>query len=193
MNPRVDEMIAGLPAWREEFERLRAILLGCGLGEELKWGQPCYVLGKANIVLIHGFRDYCALLFFKGALMKDPNGLLVRQTENVQSARQIRFAGMGEIARLAPVLAGYVREAVEVETAGLKVQFRPVSEMDMPDEFRARLASDAALRKAFAALTPGRQKAYLLHFSQAARPATREARIGRCVPLILGGKGLDDR
>ncbi|WJR67119.1 YdeI/OmpD-associated family protein [Neorhizobium sp. CSC1952] len=192
MNPKVDDCLSKVEKWREEFERLRAIILDCGLTEELKWGWPCYTLDKANIVLMHGFKEYCALLFFKGALMKDTNGILVQQTENVQAGRQIRFAGAHEIAQMEPILKAYIREAVEVEKAGLKMEFRKTSEFAMPEEFQAKLNEIPALKTAFEALTPGRQRAYLLHFSSAKQSRTREARIEKCMPRILDGKGLDD-
>ena len=192
MNPKVDDCLSKVEKWREEFERLRAIILDCGLAEELKWGWPCYTLDKANIVLMHGFKEYCALLFFKGALMKDTNGILVQQTGNVQAGRQIRFAGAHEIAQMEPILKAYIREAVEVEKAGLKMEFRKTSEFAMPEEFQAKLDEIPALKTAFEALTPGRQRAYLLHFSSAKQSRTREARIEKCMPRILDGKGLDD-
>jgi len=192
MNPKVDDCLSKVERWREEFERLRTIILDCGLTEELKWGWPCYTVGKANIVLMHGFKEYCALLFFKGALMKDPNGILVQQTENVQAGRQIRFTGAHEIAQMEPILKAYVRDAVEVEKAGLKMDFKKTAEFAMPDEFRAKLDEIPALQTAFEALTPGRQRAYLLHFSSAKQSKTRETRIEKCMPHILDGKGLDD-
>ena len=192
MNPKVDDCLSKVEKWREEFERLRAIILDCGLTEELKWGWPCYTLDKANIVLMHGVKEYCALLFFKGALMKDTNGILVQQTENVQAGRQIRFAGAHEIAQMEPILKAYIREAVEVEKAGLKMEFRKTSEFAMPEEFQAKLDEIPALKTAFEALTPGRQRAYLLHFSSAKQSRTREARVEKCMPRILDGKGLDD-
>ena len=191
-NPKVDAYLARAGQWREEFEALRAIILDCGLIEDLKWGHPCYRLQKANIVLIHGFKDYCALLFFKGALMKDPSSILVQQTENVQAARQIRFTDAGEIARMANVLKSYVHEAIEVEKAGLKVDFRKTAEFSVPEEFRSKLDEDAALKTAFEALTPGRQRAYILHFSAPKQSKTRMSRIENCIPRILEGKGLND-
>lgn len=191
-NPKVDAFMERADKWREEFEKLRAIALDCDLAEELKWGQPCYAVDGNNIVLMHGFKEYCALLFFKGALMKDPNGILIQQTENVQSARQIRFINTGEIAQLKPVLKAYILEAIEVEKAGLKVEMKKTEEFAMPDEFKARLDADSSLKEAFAALTPGRQRAYLLHFSQAKQAKTREARIEKCIPDIFVGKGLND-
>jgi uncharacterized protein YdeI (YjbR/CyaY-like superfamily) len=174
------------------MKKLRTFALGCGLTEELKWGCPGYTLEKANIVLIHEFKEYCAYLFFKGALMKDPKGLLIQQTKNVQAARQIRFTGVQEIAKLETVLKAYIKEAIAVEKAGLKVEFKTAAQFDMPDEFQSRLESMPALRRAFEALTPGRQKGYLLHFSSAKQSKTREARVEKCIPLILDGMGLDD-
>ena len=193
MNPKVDAFLSRAKNWQQEFTLLRAIALDAKLTEELKWGQPCYVLEGTNIVLMHGFKEYCALLFFKGALMKDPKGILVTQTENVQSARQIRFTSAQEISKMKTVLKSYIREAIAVEKAGLKVDFKKTAEFAMPEEFQARLDGNAKLKKAFEALTPGRQRGYLLHFSGAKQAKTREARIDKCVPQILDGKGLDDR
>jgi uncharacterized protein YdeI (YjbR/CyaY-like superfamily) len=192
MNPKVDAFMKRADKWREEFEKLRSIALDCDLTEELKWGQPCYARDGNNIVLMHGFKEYCALLFFKGALMKDPNGILIQQTENVQSARQIRFTSAGEIVQLKPVLKAYILEAIDVEKAGLKVEMKKTEEFAMPDEFKTRLDADESLKTAFEALTPGRQRAYLLHFSQPKQAKTREARIERCIPDIFAGKGLND-
>ena len=191
-NPKVDAILARQERWGREFARLRAIVLACGLTEEVKWGQPCYAYDGRNIVLIHGFRDYCALLFFKGALMKDPDGLLIQQTENVQAGRQIRFEGLGDVAAKAAALKAYVEEAIAVEKAGLQVAKKTTAEFAMPDEFRKRLAADKALKSAFVALTPGRQRAYLLHFGDAKQSKTREARIEKHELRILAGKGLDD-
>ncbi len=171
---------------------LRALLLECPLVEDLKWGVPCYTLDGKNVVLIHAFKDYCALLFHKGALMKDPDCVLIQQTENVQSARQIRFTGVDEIQRMQNLIKSYVHEAIEVEKAGLKVVHKSVSEFAIPEEFGTVLAGDGALKAAFDALTPGRQRAYLLHFSSAKQSATRQARIEKCRPKIMEGKGLDD-
>jgi uncharacterized protein YdeI (YjbR/CyaY-like superfamily) len=192
MNPKVDAILRDAKSWQPEFEKLRSIALDCDLTEELKWGQPCYMLGKANIVLIHGFKEYCALLFFKGALMKDPQGILIQQTENVQAGRQIRFTSLAEIARMENLLKSYIAEAVEVEKAGLKVDFKETKEFAMPDEFRSKLDAMPDLKTAFGQLTPGRQRAYLLHFSSAKQAKTREARIEKCLPQILSGKGRDD-
>lgn len=191
-NPKVDWYFSKDEKWSEESRKLRAIALGCGLSEELRWGKPCYTFEKSNIVLIHGFKEYCALLFFKGALLKDPQGILIQQTENVQAARQIRFTNIQEIESLAPALKAYIREAIEVEKAGLKVSLKKTSEFTIPEEFQGQLDKSSALKKAFAALTPGRQRGYLLYFSGAKQSKTREARVEKCVPQILTGKGLDD-
>lgn len=189
-NPKVDAYLAREESWKDEFTALRAIIRDFGLSEDFKWGHPCYSHDKANIVLMHGFKDYCALLFFKGALMKDPSGILVQQTENVQAARQIRFTGADEIRRMANALKSYIQEAIEVEKAGLKVEFK--KEFDIPEEFQAKLDERADLKKAFEALTPGRQRGYILHFAGAKQAKTREARVEKCIPQILQGKGLDD-
>lgn len=191
-SPKVDAFMGRATAWREEFTKLRSILLDCGMAEDLKWGQPCYASSGGNIVLMHGFKEYCALLFFKGALLKDPDNILVQQTENVQAARQIRFTGVEEIARMDNLIKAYVQQAIEVEKSGGKVAFKKIAEFAMPEEFRDRLAADDALKAAFEALTPGRQRAYLLHFSGAKQSKTRQARIDKCAPKILDGLGLDD-
>jgi uncharacterized protein YdeI (YjbR/CyaY-like superfamily) len=191
-NPKVDWFFSKAGNWQKEFEKLRVLVLDCGLSEELRWGKPCYSLQKANIVLIHGFKEYCALLFFKGVLLKDPKGILVQQTENVQAARQIRFTSVREIVEMEPVLKAYIHEAIEVENAGLEVPYKKTSEFKMPEEFQNKLAKTPALKKAFAALTPGRQRGYLLYFGGAKQSKTREARIEKCTPQILKGKGLDD-
>lgn len=191
-NPAVGEHLAKATKWREETAKLRAIVLECPLTEEVKWGQPCYTFDGGNVVLIHGFKEYCALLFFKGALMKDPEGILVQQTENVQAGRQIRFADLQEIIRMEDVLKAYIEEAIEVEKSGLKVKHRKTSEFKMPEEFQRKLDEDAALKVAFEALTPGRQRGYLLYFSGAKQSKTRESRIEKCTPQILAGKGLQD-
>src|SRR5215813_6702596 len=192
MNPMVDFFFSKAKKWHEEFEKLRMIMLDCGLTEELKWGVPCYTFQKRNIVLIHGFKDYCALLFFKGALLKDAKGILIKQTENVQSARQIRFASVREIVKLRTVLKAYIKEAVEVEKAGTKVNFKKTAEFPIPEEFETELDKAPALKTAFQALTPGRQRGYLLYFSAAKQSKTRQSRIEKCVQQILNGKGLDD-
>ena len=191
-NPKVDAILRHTNQWRDEFEALRTIALSCGLTEELKWYQPCYTLQNKNIVLIHGFKEYCALLFFKGALLKDARHILIQQTENVQSARQIRFTNMKEIVKLKPVLKAYIQEAIAVESAGLKVQLKKTADYKIPDEFQKRLDRDRALRTAFESLTPGRQRGYIFHFAQPKQSKTREARVERCIPQILSGKGLDD-
>lgn len=191
-NPKVDAFLMREERWRDEMALLRKIALSCKLAEELKWGQPCYTWEGGNIVLIHGFKEYCAFLFFKGALLKDPDGILVVQTGNVQAARQIRFTEVSGIAKLQAVLKAYIHEAMEVEKAGLKVEFKKTAEFPVPEEFQKRLDRTPALKKAFEALTPGRQRAYLLHFSSAKQAATRESRIEKCVPRILSGMGLLD-
>jgi uncharacterized protein YdeI (YjbR/CyaY-like superfamily) len=192
MNPKVDWFFDKAEKWQKEYEALRTIMLGCDLAEELKWGCPCYTFEKKNIVLIHGFKDYCALLLFKGALLKDPKGILVQQTENVQAARQIRFTDVKEIAKMKSTIKAYVYEAVEVEEAGLKVPLKKATEFAVPDEFQKKLNKSAALKKAFYALTPGRQRGYLLYFSQAKQAKTRESRIEKYMSQILEGKGLED-
>ena len=178
--------------WQEELEQLRTIILDCGLTEELKWGCPCYTLDKSNIVLIHGFKEYCALLFHKGALLKDPDGILIQQTENVQSARQIRFTTVQQIVEMEATLKAYIFAAIEVEKAGLEVVFKPTAEFPMPEEFITRLEEAPGLQDAFEALTSGRQRGYLLYFSAPKQTKTREARIEKCMEKILDGKGLDD-
>jgi len=192
MNPKVDWFFDKATQWQKEFEKLRSIILDCGLNEELKWGQPCYTYENRNVVLIHGFKEYCALLFFKGALMGDANGILIQQTENVQSARQIRFTNVKEIAKLEKTLKAYIYEAIEVEKAGLKVAYKKTADYKMPEEFQKKLNKSATLKKAFEALTPGRQKAYIFYFSQAKQAKTREARVEKYVKQILQGKGLED-
>ncbi len=180
------------PKWRKEFEELRKIVLSCGLTEEMKWGWPCYSIQKDNIVLIHGFKEYCALLMFNGALLKDPEGILIQQTENVQAARQIRFTNVGEIIKMKTVLKDYINRAVEAEKAGLKVKLKKTSDYTIPVEFQERLDKNAALKTAFYALTPGRQRAYLFYFSRAKQSETRKARAEKYLEQILDGKGLDD-
>jgi uncharacterized protein YdeI (YjbR/CyaY-like superfamily) len=191
-NPKVDAYLGSTKTWRDEFEKLREIILDCPLTEELKWGVPCYTSEKKNIVLIHGFRDYCAILFVKGALLKDPGGILIRQTENVQAARQIRFTNVHEIVGIEATLKAYIREAIAAEKAGLKITRKETTEFNVPDEFNTNLSKAPALKAAFERLTPGRQRAYLLYFSAAKQAKTRESRIEKCVPQILSGKGLDD-
>lgn len=192
MNPKVDFFFDKATQWQDEYRKLRTIILDCGLTEELKWGQPCYMHEKTNIVLIHGFKEYCAVLFFKGALLKDPEGILVIQTENVQAARQARFTSVKEIAKLAPTLKACIYEAIEVEKTGLKVKMKKTSEFAMPEEFQSVLTKNPKLKKAFEALTPGRQRGYLLHFAAPKQSKTRESRIEKCTKDILAGKGLND-
>lgn len=191
MNPKVD-FYFNSSKWQEELEQLRTIALDSGLLEELKWGCPCYTLEKKNIVLIHVFKEYCAFLFFKGALLKDPKGILIQQTANVQAARQVRFTNVKEIVKLKPSLKAYIKEAIAIEKAGLKVPLKKVAEFKIVEEFQQALSKSTALKKAFYALTPGRQRAYLLHFSQAKQSSTRLARIEKCKKLIMEGKGLND-
>lgn len=191
-SSKVDAYLDRAKTWRTEFERLRAILLTSELTEDLKWGHPCYSLDGANILLMHGFKDYCALLFFKGALIDDPDNVLVQQTGNVQAARQIRFTATDEIDRMDNVIKTYVQKAIDVEKSGAKIQFKTADQFEVPKEFQVRLDGDAALKQAFEALTPGRRKAYLLHLSGAMQSKTREARVEKCIPKILAGKGLDD-
>ncbi len=192
MNPKVDWFFSKADKWQLEFEKLRRIILNCELTEELKWGVPCYTFENSNIVLIHGFKEYCAILFVKGALLKDADEILITQTENTQAARQIRFKSLREIVDMEPVLTAYINEAVEVEKAGLKVNYKKSTEFNMPDEFQHKLDEIPALRTAFEELTPGRQRAYLLYFSAPKQSKTREARVEKYLPQILDGKGLDD-
>jgi uncharacterized protein YdeI (YjbR/CyaY-like superfamily) len=191
-NPKVDFYFNKTSKWQKEFEKLRAIVLDCELTEELKWGCPCYAFQKANIVLIHGFKEYCALLFMKGALLKDVKGILVQQTENVQAARQIRFTNLKEIVKIKAILKAYINEAIELEKAGVKMELKKTSEFKMPEEFKIVLDDMPELKTAFFNLTSGRQRGYLLHFSSPKQPKTRESRIEKCVQQILNGKGLDD-
>jgi uncharacterized protein YdeI (YjbR/CyaY-like superfamily) len=198
MNPKVDWFFTKATKWQKEFEKLRKIILDCDLTEELKWGQPCYTYSpeggksKGNIVLIHGFKDYCALLFFKGALLKDKKSILIQQTENVQAARQIRFTSLQQIVKLEKTIKAYIYEAVELEETGAKVPMKKATEFKMPEEFQKRLSKSAALKKAFYALTPGRQRGYLLYFASAKQSKTRESRIEKYEKQILDGKGLED-
>ena len=192
MNPKVDWFFDKATKWQKEYEKLRTILLDCGLTEELKWGCPCYTFEKRNIVLIHGFKEYCALLFFKGALLNDANGVLIQQTKNVQSARQVRFTNIREIVKMERILKSYIYEAIEVEKAGLKVTLKKTSDYKIPEEFQKKLNKTPALKTAFDALTPGRQRAYIFYFSQPKQSKTRESRIEKYIQQILNGKGLDD-
>lgn len=193
MSQKVDWFFDKDSNWQKEYRKLRAIVLSCGLIEELKWGVPCYTFQKNNIVLIHGFKGYCALLFHKGVLLKDTNNILIQQTENVQSARQIRFLNFQEIIDLEQIIKTYIFEAIEVEKAGLEVKMKKTSEFKMPDEFKNALENNSDLKSAFYALTPGRQRGYLLHFSQAKQSKTRESRIEKCTDKILNGIGLNDK
>jgi uncharacterized protein YdeI (YjbR/CyaY-like superfamily) len=192
LNPKVDAFLAREKRWSSEMRELRKIALSCALTEELKWGKPCYALDDKNVVLIHGFKHYCAYLFFKGALLKDPQGILITQTEHVQAARQTRFTHVAEIVKLRATLKRYIQQAIAVEKAGVSVTFKKTSEFTVPSELRLRLDRSTALKKAFSSLTPGRQRAYLLHFGSAKQSATRVSRIEKHIPRILEGKGLDD-
>jgi uncharacterized protein YdeI (YjbR/CyaY-like superfamily) len=192
MNPKVDGFFRKAKKWREEFEKLRMVCLDCGLTEELKWGKPCYTYQDSNIVLIHGFKEYCALLFMKGALLKDAKAILIQQTENVQAARQIRFTNVRQIVQTEPILKAYIKEAIQAEKAGLEVKYKDTSEFVIPEEFQIRLDESPSLKTAFEALTPGRKRGYILYFSGAKQSKTREARIEKCVRRILNGKGLND-
>jgi uncharacterized protein YdeI (YjbR/CyaY-like superfamily) len=192
MNPKVNFFFNKAKKWKIELEKLRKIILDCGLTEELKWGCPCYTFDGKNIALIHSFNDYCAVLFFKGALLNDPNGILIQQTENVQAARQMRFDSFRDIVETASPLKAYIHEAIEVEKAGLKVPLKKTADFKMPEEFQIRLDDIPELKTAFYALTPGRQRGYLLYFSQAKQAKTRETRIEKYMQQILEGKGLDD-
>ena len=193
MNPKVEFYFSKTKKWQEEYAKLRMIILDCQLTEELKWGCPCYTFENSNIVLIHGFKEYCAVLFMKGALLNDADGILIQQTENVQAARQIRFTNAREISELEPILKAYIFEAIEVEKAGLKVDFKKNSELIFPEEFQNYIDEIPELKTAFDALTPGRQRAYNLYFSAPKQSKTRVLRVEKCMQQILAGKGLDDR
>ena len=192
MNPLVSKVHGKQKRWSAEFAALRQLCLASGLNEELKWGQACYDLDGRNVVLIHGFKDYCALLFMKGALLNDPKGILIQQTKNVQAARQIRFASLADINKQKAAVTAYLREAIAVEKSGVKVEMKSAAQFDVPEEFLKPLDDDPKLAEAFHALTPGRQKGYLLHFAGAKQSATRAARVEKHVPRILKGLGLDD-
>ncbi|RRN72917.1 hypothetical protein EI200_07050 [Peribacillus simplex] len=192
MNPKVDEFLSKAKKWQEEFEMLRNIVLDCEMTEEFKWMHPCYTFEKKNIVLIHGFKEYCALLFHKGALLKDTHGLLIQQTENVQGARQIRFTNVQEIVATETILKAYIHEAIEVEKAGLEVNFKKNAEFIIPEELQNKFDEIPALKTAFEALTPGRQRAYILYFSQPKQSKTRVSRVEKYMQQILDGKGLKD-
>lgn len=191
-NPKVDFFFDEAKKWQEELDVMRTIVLDCQLSEELKWGVPCYTFQNTNIVLIHVFKEYCAFLFFKGALLKDTDGILIQQSENVQAARQIRFTNLKEIAELKDILKTYIYQAIEIEKAGLKVELKKTSEFAVSEEFQKKLDAMPDLQKAFSALTPGRQRAYLLHFSQPKQSKTRVSRVEKNIPNILEGKGLND-
>ncbi|HEU4678113.1 MAG TPA: YdeI family protein [Terrimicrobiaceae bacterium] len=191
-NPKVDAYLSRAEKWQEETATLRRIILGCQLTEELKWGKPCYTFQNNNVVLIHGFKEYCALLFFKGVLLKDAHGILIQQTENVQAARQIRFTNVREIVELETVLKAYIHEAIEVEEAGLKVNYKKTSEFAVPEELQKKFDESPALKTAFEALTPGRRRAYILYFATPKQAKTRESRVEKCIRQILHGKGLND-
>ncbi|MFS0869029.1 YdeI/OmpD-associated family protein [Paenibacillus xylanilyticus] len=191
-NTKIDPYFNKLKNWKEEFELLREIVLDCGLTEEFKWMHPCYTYDNKNIVLIHGFKDYCALLFHKGALLKDPHGILIQQTENVQAARQIRFTNVQTIDEMQLMIKAYIDEAVEVEKAGLEVEFKKHSEFTIPEELANKFVEIPDLKTAFEGLTPGRQRAYIMHFSSPKQSKTRESRIEKYIPHILDGKGLND-
>lgn len=193
MNPKLDFYFNEAKKWQQEQEQLRIIVLDCGLTEELKWRHPCYTLNDSNIVLIHAFKDYCALLFIKGALLHDTHGILIQQTENVQAGRQIRFSNIQEIVAMEPILKAYIYEAIEVEKAGLEVNFKKNEEYVIPNELENKFDEIPALKTAFCALTPGRQRAYILHFSEPKQSKTRESRIEKWLPQILNGKGLNDQ
>jgi uncharacterized protein YdeI (YjbR/CyaY-like superfamily) len=193
MNPKVDVYISKNNKWQEELKKLRTIILDCQLTEELKWGVPCYTFQKSNIVLIHVFKEYCALLFIKGALLNDAHGILIKQTENVQAGRQIRFTNVREIVEMEPILKAYIYEAIEVEKAGLKVNLKKTTEFIIPEEFQKKLDEIPALKTTFDALTPGRQRAYILYFSAPKQSKTRESRVEKCMQQILNGKGLNDQ
>lgn len=192
MSPKVDEFLSNAKKWKEEYEKLRNIVLDCELTEEFKWMHPCYTFEKKNIVLIHGFKEYCALLFHKGALLQDTHGILIQQTENVQAARQIRFTNVQEIDEMKTILKAYIYEAIEVEKAGLEVNFKKNTEYIIPEELQNKLNELPALKTAFEALTPGRQKAYIHYFSGPKQSKTRESRVEKCMEKILNGKGLND-
>lgn len=191
-NPKVDDFLNKAKTWKEEYEKLRNIVLDCELTEEFKWMHPCYTFENKNIVLIHGFKEYCALLFQKGVLLKDAHGILIQQTENVQAARQIRFTNVQEIVEMEGILKAYIQEAIEVEEAGLEVNFKKTTEFIIPEELQNKFDEFPALKTAFEALTPGRQRAYILYFSEPKQSKTRESRVEKYMQQILNGKGLND-
>jgi uncharacterized protein YdeI (YjbR/CyaY-like superfamily) len=192
MNPKVDVFVTKEKKWQNEFKNMRSIILECPLAEELKWGKPCYAFQGSNLLIMQGFKEYCALLFCKGALLKDAHGILIQQTENVQAARQIRFTNSREVLEMKPTLKAYIQEAIEMEKSGLDVKYKQTSEFKIPEEFQNKLDGMPRLKAAFAALTPGRQRGYLLYFSAPKQSKTREARVDKCVRQILKRKGLND-
>ncbi len=192
LNPLVDAYIEKSEKWRDELKLLRSIVLDCDLTEEFKWGVPCYTLEKSNVVLIHVFKEYCALLFVRGSLLRDPEGILLSQTEHTQASRQIRFTGVQEISTMRLILKAYLQEAIAAEKSGLKVEFKPTAEYEIPEEFQKKCEENSDLKKAFDALTPGRQRGYLLYFSEPKQSKTREARVEKVIPQILAGRGLHD-
>jgi uncharacterized protein YdeI (YjbR/CyaY-like superfamily) len=192
MNPKVDEFIDKAKKWQAELTALRTIILDCMLTEDFKWKQPCYTYQNANVVLIHGFKEYCAIMFFKGALLSNDKGILIQQTENVQSTRQIRFTSIKEIAKMKPILKAYIFEAIEIEKAGLKVEMKKSTDLEFPKEFKEALKKNATLKKAFEALTPGRQRAYNLYFSAPKQSKTIETRIEKYTDKIIKGIGFND-
>ena len=192
LDPKVDDFLNNTTKWRKEMETLRMIILNCQLTEELKWGKPCYTFQNSNVVIIQGFKEYCTIMFFKGALLKDINGILIKPGKSTQAERQIRFTNAREIVEMEPILKAYIHEAIEVEKAGLKVNFKKTSDFKIPEEFQNKLDIMPALKEAFEALTPGRQRAYIHYFSTAKQSKTREARIERYIQHILNGKGLND-
>lgn len=192
MNPKVDAFLDGSEKWQKEMKILRKIVLDCNLTEELKWGVPCYTVNKNNVVLIHAFKEYCALLFIKGSLLSDSHSILIQQTENVQAGRQVRFTHIDQITEQEAILKAYIFEAVEIEKAGMKVVFKKTSDYQLPEELTTKFNEIPQFKTAFEALTPGRQRAYIFYFSQARQAKTRETRIENCIPKILMGKGLND-
>jgi uncharacterized protein YdeI (YjbR/CyaY-like superfamily) len=192
MNPKVDKYLSKVKQWREELKKLRMIILNCELAEELKWGKPCYAFQKSNIVIIIPLKESCALMFCKGALLKDVHGILLKAGEHTQAGRWIKFTNVREIVKMKTILKAYIHEAIEAERAGLKVNYKKTSDFMIPEEFKSKLDKNAALKTAFKALTPGRQRAYLIYFSGAKQSKTREARVEKCMPQILKGKGLND-
>jgi len=191
-NPKVDAYLSKIKTWKDESVKLREIILDCDLTEDYKWMHPCYTVNRKNVVLIHGFKEYCAIMFLKGSLLKDPHGILVQQTNNVQGGRQIRFTNLEQIIEQEEILKAYIREAIEVEQAGLKVEKKEVEQFAVPEELQQQFAANPAFQEAFEALTPGRQRAYLYHFSQPKQSKTKTSRIEKCMQPIMEGKGLND-